>query len=353
MSGEHKDKKTTPTDARTNALVLAFVFVVVAMLGSSAYEAFWPSEGASLQEEETVSESYEHPLTGRPVEVPFESFPRVFGVMIDNHPDARPQSGLDEAFLVFEAPVEGSTTRFLALFSEDQELPAIGPVRSARPYFLNWSEAFDAAYVHVGGSPEALEEIQGRGVIDIDEYAFGGTTFTRERSRFAPHNVYTSMEQLRDWMDDHGADVGDPTYGVWTFASDWLDETGTAETVTVPFIGSSRAQWRLDDERGAYKRFQSGSFRAHRGEGEIFADNVIVMEFDGEVIDDVGRWFIDTNASGPALVFQNGHDIEGYWEKNATSQRVRFYTEDDEEISMLPGNTWIEVVPDSSRVDWE
>ena len=97
--------------------------------------------------------------------------PRIYGVMVDNHLNAWPQSGLDQAMLVIEAPVEARVPRMLAFFSEEQDVKKIGPVRSARPYYLDWNAEFDAVYAHVGGSPAALEFLQVDDTIDINEFS--------------------------------------------------------------------------------------------------------------------------------------------------------------------------------------
>ncbi|HSD12679.1 MAG TPA: DUF3048 domain-containing protein, partial [Patescibacteria group bacterium] len=118
-----------------------------------------------------------------------------FAATIDNLSVARPQAGLTKASLVFEAPVEGGITRFLAVFPDDVTADRIGPVRSARPYFLDWASEFDAVYAHVGGSPEALEKIVAYDMRDLNEF-FAGKYFWRDENRDAPHNAYTSTVRL-------------------------------------------------------------------------------------------------------------------------------------------------------------
>ena len=112
-----------------------------------------------------------HPLTGESLETEIENLPQVFGVMIENAADAWPLVGVNEAFLVIEAPVEAGIPRFIAFFSEDQEVDKIGPVRSARPYYLDWNDELDAVYAHVGGSPEALDLIKYElDTIDLNQF---------------------------------------------------------------------------------------------------------------------------------------------------------------------------------------
>ena len=138
-------------------ITLAFVFILVFVFPYLKTVQPVPVQKGSVEAVTPVF-SARHPLTGSLISQDIE-LPQVYGVMIDNHPEARPQSGLDQAFLVIEAPVEGGISRLLAFFSAEQVLEEIGPVRSARPYFLDWNNELDALYVHVGGSDAALDYI--------------------------------------------------------------------------------------------------------------------------------------------------------------------------------------------------
>ena len=133
------------------------------------------------------------PLTGMVVSADEAKRPTT-AVMIENTVFARPQSGLKEAGVVYEAIAEAGITRFLAIYQEAK--PAnIGPIRSSRPYYVDWAHSFDAAYAHVGGSPDALSKIKADGVKDLDQF-FNPAYYHRISSRDAPHNVYTDMGQL-------------------------------------------------------------------------------------------------------------------------------------------------------------
>src|SRR5581483_1401572 len=120
---------------------------------------------------------------------------RPFAVVVENHPDARPQSGLSQADVVYEALAEGGITRFLAIF-QSQDVKSIGPVRSARTYFNDWAQEWGAVYAHVGGNSDALALIKAGipGVSDADQF-FNDPYFTRISSRRPPHNTYTSINK--------------------------------------------------------------------------------------------------------------------------------------------------------------
>src|SRR3989338_917408 len=124
-----------------------------------------------------------------------EAYP--FAVVIENSVDAWPLSGIGAANLVWEAPAEAGIPRLLAVFADGSDVKEIGPVRSARPYFVDWTEEFHGLFGHVGGSPEALALLPSRDVFDVNEFS-RGQFFWRSRARSAPHNVYTSSQKLQE-----------------------------------------------------------------------------------------------------------------------------------------------------------
>ena len=137
---------------------------------------------------------YYSPLTGSEVADEAVTTQAVTGMMIENSPDARPQSGLKDSGVVFEAIAEGGITRFLVLYQE-QKPQLIGPVRSVRMYYVDWIAAFNASVGHIGGSAAALAEVRNGNYRDIDQF-FNAGAYWRATDRYAPHNVYTSFENL-------------------------------------------------------------------------------------------------------------------------------------------------------------
>src|SRR3712207_1830974 len=146
---------------------------------------------------------------------------RPYIVMIDNHPDAYPQSGLPQAAIVFEALAEGGVTRFMAVYAEGitPEVREIGPVRSVRLYFAQWAMSFQPIYLHVGGSPDALALVQRSqwlNTLDLDDLAHNRPYGWRDSRRSAPHNFYSNTKRLRAFTADHGFrswSHPDPTIG--------------------------------------------------------------------------------------------------------------------------------------------
>ncbi len=320
------------------ALAVVVIAVVIAMIVTNPQQS-----DAVAQEDDVIV--LRHPLTGEETDVVGYA-PQVFAVMIENSADAWPLAGLEDAFLVIEAPVEGMIPRFEAFFEVSGGPDKIGPVRSARPYYLDWADELDAVYVHVGGSPEALDLIADYGTIDLNEF-FQGEYFYRWSHRYAPHNTYTTMEDLVSAVGEltrTGAIDGTPEYEMWTFKDG--GSSGEVKSLAIDWTSGSTydVTWNYDATTNMYTRQQGGTSNFLEGSAEATANNVVVMQSDIEVVDSTGRRHIRTTGTDEAMVFQDGRVIVATWKKDTRTDRLRFYDSTGTEIAMNAGKTWIEVV---------
>lgn len=273
----------------------------------------------------------------------------VYGVMIDNHVGARPPEGLSQASLVYETIVESPITRFLAIFSLDENVKKIGPVRSARPFYVDWIKEFNGPYVHVGGSNEAIENLNATYNFNLDEF-FNGSYFYRDNYKSAPHNVFTSSDSIKKVIADKQWSVKSD-FDAWLFRTE-PDVDGDKLSVEIDFrTYDFMVRWEYDVTQKNYLRYQGKKVHVDGGGGEIRASNVVILYTEGEIIDNYGRRALKTLGSGVALVFHNGKVIEGLWQRNSLSERTKFYQKDGTEIIFNAGNTWIEVVTsDTAKV---
>ena len=271
----------------------------------------------------------------------------VYGVMIENALDARPQFSVAQANLVFEAIAEGGITRFLVLYDSQKDLAKIGPVRSARTYYLEWAQEFNALYTHIGGSPESLELAKKRPIFDLDEF-FNQWYFWRAKDRAAPHNVFTSTELLNQAVEKKQLDIK-PEYKPWNFKDEaTLEERGDLKKINVDFNSSYYSvAWQYDKETNEYTRYQGKAIHKDQDGAAIAVKNIAVMYTTSYVIagDDKGRRFTQTVGTGKAFVFLDGQAIKGTWKRENLNERTRFYTEAGEEIAFNRGKTWVEVLP--------
>lgn len=351
--------KLTRKHLIASAIILALAFGMW-----FAWRAWSGSHVAAPVAAEPSAPTFRDPLTGLVVSEEPTGLPRVYAAMIDNSVDAWPQSGVNKAFLVIEAPVEAAIPRLEAFFEAGTEVDKIGPVRSARPYFVDWADEFDALYAHVGGSNAALDLIASRGTFDLNEFSHGDS-YWRASDRSAPHNAYTSTELLSAAVTKAEGKGRAPSvlYGTWTFkdaASVAAEEQPVAQAAAEPGAvevrfnsGLYTADWTFDAATGVYLRSQGGRESVTQDGVRLRANNVAVIVSDIEVVDAVGRREIRTTGTGKAWLLQDGVTREVTWKKPSVTERLAFYDAEGNELAMNAGNTWIEVVPDESDVTIE
>lgn len=289
---------------------------------------------------------FRHPLDGTCTEEKWEN-KKIVAVSIDNHVESRPPSGLSSARLVISAPVEAGITRFLAFYAEGDEVREIGPVRSARPYFLDWAEEYKATLVHVGGSEEALTRIKDEKIETIDEFR-KGSYFWRDGRRVAPHSTYSSSKNL------FAASRRISDIKPWPIAvAEEAAKSGKNSSLRISAASSAyEAQWNYDANKNEYTRYQAGSRHLDKEEVALAAKNVIVLRMPQEIIDEVGRRKIETLGSGAAIILRGGEMIAGVWRRNTLGERTVFEDNNGKEIMLFPGVTWIEIVSKTAKVEY-
>lgn len=334
---------------------LVFVGLCIYIVHTSKQQVAPPDvEQGQMIGEEANQEAmgFRDPLTGVWTMNPTE-LPPVFSVMIDHSSDAWPQAGIDKAFLVIEAPVEGGIPRLMTFYDSREMNEKIGPVRSARPYFIDFADEFDALYVHVGGSDAALEKLAKGSTLDLNQF-WNGSDFWRSTDRLAPHNVYTESSRLLDAYTSITArrQSDAPLYGTWKFSEEvpeaFLEQ---ANTLSVSYGSPTyEATWVYQPTQKTYARMQAGRpYKTEQGV-QIEADTIAVLHMDVQVIDAVGRRSIQTVGEGEARVVRDGKTVAAVWKKPSTSERLRLFTQSGEELSLKPGHTWLEIV---DAAGWE
>ena len=279
---------------------------------------------------------------------------RPWMVMIDNHPDAYPQSGMDKAALVFEGLAEFGVSRFIATYADGITPPAgeIGPVRSTRVYFAQWAMGFHPVYAHAGGSPDGQQLVQKTNAL-VNFEADGSAYAWRDKRRKAPHNLYTSAKLLRAFANDRGvAAFNDETVGYLYSTTPIEGAPATRLNYFFQDQGSAAA-WAWSASEGVYYRTQRGRPHTDRITGrQLWTNNLVVMEVSGgrRAGDDKAR--IDQNVvgTGAARIFRNGRMIKATWSKPGAATPLRFYDAADVEIRFAPGSIWIAGIPTLERL---
>lgn len=306
---------------------------------------------------------YYSPLTGSEVGDETATKRAVTGIMIENSPDARPQSGLKNSGVVFEAIAEGGITRFLALY-QDEQPSLIGPVRSVRPYYVDWLAAFDASIAHVGGSYNALQEVRNGQYRDIDQF-FNSRSYWRATDRYAPHNVYTSFEKLNALNAAKGYTSSQFTGFVRTHQLSKKERTAreqkdltkpsAARSLQVNISGALyNSSYTYDPTSKLYARSQAGAPHIDREDGQIAPRVVIVIKVPTKIgYEDGYREQMQTIGSGQAYIFQNGTVQQASWEKVDKKSQLRFVDANKKDIPLESGQTWITAIPTEKEVSWQ
>ena len=290
------------------------------------------------------------PLTGVPVSKEQTTLP-VTGIMIENSPDARPQSGLNQAGVVFEAIAEGGITRFLTLWQEAQP-DYVGPVRSVRPYYVDWLEGFDAAIAHVGGSPEALNKIKDDGVKDLDQFYNSGP-YHRVSNRYAPHNMYTSLAGLIDLEKSKG--LTSSTFTGFPRKAEQPSNAPTARSVDITISGPLyNVHYDYDLSSNSYKRSEGGKPHVdERSKAQISPKVVIAIVIPYNLQSDNLHSQYGTIGTGKAYVFQDGVATEGTWEKTSSKSQITFKDAAGTILKLNPGQTWITATSIANNVTYK
>lgn len=269
--------------------------------------------------------------------------------MVENHPDARPQAGLDQADLVYEIEAEGGITRFLAVFYH-HHAPRVGPVRSARVYFVQIAKAYDAPYAHAGGSNDALKLIRQIGIKDLDEIYNAGPFFWRIRERKMPHNLYTSTESLLTGAQARNFSLAPPPSLPLGEAA---GGSPAAElSLTYAKLPAYTYATTYKYENGQYSKYINGRPHVMENGTPIEAANVVVLFADTRPVKKED-WQLDIKivGQGEALFFTGGEVFRGEWRKDGADSHFEFLHQ-DRPMAFAPGTTWVNVVPDAGYIEY-
>lgn len=304
----------------------------------------------------------------------FWSKRRPLAVMIENHTEARPQSGLSSADVVYEAVAEGGITRFMALYYCNMADVQVGPVRSARTYFLSWLGEYDALYAHVGGAntpgpANALGQIIDYEVKDLNQFSIGFPVFWRDYQRLGhsvatEHTMYSTTAKLwqvgekRGWTASDSAGLRwDDDFIPWKFKDD--EGGGGTDRINVNFWGSQpgyQVEWNYDPATNSYKR-KNGEPHMDLNNNQQLESKVLIVQFQKESNANDGypgnvHLLYGTTGTGKALIFQDGEVVEGKWSKATRIARSKYLDAKNAELEFNRGQIWIQTVPEGAKVSY-
>jgi hypothetical protein len=342
---------------RRKIIVIVLSLILLCGVGGDIYWILCHDNGGPslsiIKHKKKAVTTIASPLTGVQVSPDLAKRP-VTGIMIENSTFARPQSGIQDAGIVYEAIAEGGITRFLTLY-QDAQPQYIGPVRSLRPYYLDFSVPFDAGIAHVGGSPDALAQVR-NGLKDLDQF-FNAGSYWRQSTRDAPHNVYTSFAKLDALNISKG--YTSSKFTSFPRKKDTKLTTPTAKSVNFAISGPTyNVHYDYDATSNSYLRSEGGA--AHMATisaadtvGKQLHPKVIAALIMGYGIDADGQHSdYTTTGNGNVYIFQDGGVTQGTWSKaNRTSQFV-FTDASNKPVKLDAGQTWFTVLGASNMVSY-
>lgn len=344
----------------TKILILGLVILILVFGGIMAYRITKDKENKT---EEVSEKQNGEILTAEikenedEIEI-FKGTSRPIAVMIDNHNLAWPQAGLNKAYLVYEAIVEGGETRLMALF-KDVDVDKIGPVRSARHYFLDYAMENDAIYTHFGWSPQAQSDITTYGINNINGITESETSFWRVRDKTSPHNVVTSTEDILKIAKSKGYKTTSEKESVLNYVVDEveLEDGQDAMSITIPHSNLQTVKYEYDETNQVYKRFARNKAQTDWDTGNsITTKNIIITFCDNYTLndsEDKGRQGLRNIGTFNGYYITNGKAIKIKCIKEARNIQTRYEDMEGNEIKVNDGNTWINICPRDAEVEIE
>lgn len=276
---------------------------------------------------------------------------RPFAVMIDTSDAGRPNhTGLQDAFITYEAITEGGITRMMALF-KDQATSEIGPVRSSRHYFLDYAMENDAIYSHYGWSDRAKGDIESLDIDNLNGITNSANAYWRDENLYAPHNVYTSIEKLKESAKDKNYEMNTDkglllNYSVKEISLEAMEGSILANSVVIPYSYYHTTSYAYNTEEKVYYRSINDEAHTDRLTGKQYhVKNIIIERVDNYSFDDYGRQDLENIGTGDGYFITNGYAIPIKWTKNSRSEKTKYTYLDGTEIKVNDGNTAIQIEP--------
>ncbi|MDE6284709.1 MAG: DUF3048 domain-containing protein [Bacilli bacterium] len=286
---------------------------------------------------------------------------RPFAVMINNISVARPyQSGLQDAYIIYELIAEGGITRFLALF-KNQSTSRIGTVRSARHYYLDYVLENDAYFVHWGWSPQAQADISSLKINNINGLVYSNKYFWKDTSLnvATEHTAYTNMEKLKQAVSDLNYRTTSDKDLLLKYSATKLDlasmsEATKAEHVSIKYSTSTTSSYEYDSEKDVYFRSINGKSHVDYVTKEQYSfKNIITYQVKNATIggDEKGRQDLNNIGTGTGYYISGGYAVPIKWEKKDRSSQTKYYYMNGEELVVNDGNTFIQIQPQGLSLD--
>ena len=346
-------KKRERSKKKNKTIIFILILLIIVAGGTLSYKIVNDNESiqATNSEENKILTAT---IDEKKVKV-FSGNDRPIAVMIDNHSDAWPQAGLQDAYMVYEIIVEGGETRLMALF-KGVDVEKIGPVRSARHYFIDYAMENDAIYVHFGQSPQAESDIKKYSINDINGIAEDGTTFWRVKDKYAPHNAVTSTEKLLQSAKNKKYKTTSNEKSVLNYVTDEvnLEDGQGAISVTIPHSNLQTVKYVYNEEDKVYERYARKKEQKDWTTGKtITTKNIIITFCNNYTLSDSenkGRQGLRNIGTFDGYYITNGKAIKIKCIKNSREEKTIYQDLEGNIIDVNDGNTFVNICPTDAKV---
>lgn len=351
------------------------LLIVLILIGALGYACYWYKTTSNVENVEIVAENLpsdseqiqEEPEIVEPEIKIFKGSDRPIAFMIDNNKNAQPQASLNSTYMVYEIIVEGGESRLMALF-KGVTADEVGPIRSARHYFLDYAMENDAIYAHLGMSPQAeaafgefnIDHVNGQ-AYDTGKSRTATSLYWRATHKNAPHNAYTNTESILQIAKGFGWRTTSEQESVLNYVADEVnlesEETFAVNSVKIPYAKGHTVQYKYDEETERYTRFSKGKKMYDETTNEaITTKNIIITFAENYTLDDgenKGRQDVVTVGSLDGYYITNGKAIKIKCNKNSRREQTTYVDLNGNEIEVNDGNTWVNVCPIDANVTFE
>lgn len=351
-------------------IAVVIVIGLVAVLGVKIYNK-------THKAEEIAVEKQEEPVKEEPVEKEksnikiFSGNSRPIAFMIDNNVNAQPQASLNKAYLVYEILVEGGETRLMALFKGldvSKEDVTVGPIRSARHYFIDYALENDAIYAHLGQSPQAESYIKNFNVADINGQIYdtgkartSKSLYWREKAKKAPHNAYTSIKSIQEICQKQNYKTTSNKKSVLNYVAEEVNldrpNAKVANSITIPYGTNHSVKYVYNEQAGRYTRYSKGKKQTDEATGEdVTTKNIIISFIKNTTLDDgegKGRQELSNFTNADGYYITNGKAVRITCKKQFVGGQTEYVDENGNEINVNDGNTWINICPIDAKLIFE
>lgn len=280
---------------------------------------------------------------------------RPIAIMIDNHKGAWPQAGLNDAYIVYEIIVEGGETRLMPVF-KGKNLDKIGPVRSARHYFLDYAMENDAIYVHFGSSPQALSDIATYKVNNINGISESESNFWRVKDKKAPHNVVTNTTKIFEMANSKKYRTTSNANSLLNYQEKEaeLNDGTIANEIEIPYSTSNVVSYKYNEQTKKYERYSKGNKQVDWSTNEVISTKNIIITFaENYTLNDVenkGRQGLKNIGDKKGYYITNGKAIEIVCSKSSRTEKTVYKDLQGNRINVNDGNTFIQICPIDANV---